>query len=154
MSEEVTIPEANTLVPMVSALIGKDIFVRGEDSGPEPASIAQFLTVFVGDEGEPLILAGGDASFAYYAGAALALIPKGRAEDAIGGAEPDPDLVENYREIMNVLTRVVNDQGGPHVRLVPGSTADLAELPEPKSGRAYSLEVDGYGTGNLCFWKF
>ncbi len=153
MAEEVEIPEPNQLMPLVSALIGKDLSLEGESTPPEPTALGELLTVFVGDEGEPLMLAGGDPSFAYLSGAALALIPKGRAEDAINGRDADPDLLDNYREIMNVITRVINDAGDAHVRLVPGSSADLDALPEPRSGRGYGIAIDGYGSGTLCFWK-
>jgi len=153
MSDEIKIPEANEIVPLLSALIGKDMRVGAESSPVEPSTIVEHLTVFVADDGTPVMLAGGDAPFAYFSGAALALIPKGRAEDAISGGEPDPDLTDNYREVMNVLTRVINDAGDIHVRLVPGSKPDLEALPEPRSGRAYEFDIDGYGTGALNFWK-
>ena len=79
-------------------------------------------------------------------------MPKGRAEDAISSGSVDQDLYENYFEIMNVLTRVVNDAGGDHVRLVPGSSVDPEAIPAASSGRSCTIGVDGYGEGKLSFW--
>lgn len=149
---EVTIPDTADFVPLLSALIGKDLVVGGGDNAGDPAAISEFLMAFVDDEERPVMLAGGDAALAYFAGAALALLPKGRAEDAIASNERDDDLYENYFEIMNVLTRAVNDAGGPHVRLVPGSSVDPGAIPAATSGRTFDVTVDGYGAGALSFW--
>ncbi len=149
----ISYPETGRLKPLLSDLIGKDISFVTDAALPEPSDIVRQLTVYVGDDDTPLMLAGGDMSFAYFAGAALALVPKARAEDAIALNEVDEDLLENYREIMNVVTRAVNDQGGPHVRLVPGSTVDLDALPTPSDGRALGVDIAGYGAGSLAFWR-
>ena len=150
----VTIPEAADLKPLLADLIGKDVsFGQGGDPA-EPATIEGQLTLYVGDGGQPFMLAGGDAAFAHLAGAALALVPKARAEDAVASGQPDDDLLENYREIMNVVTRVVNDQGGPHVRLVPGSSVSLSELPTPSAGRCSPTSIENYGDGTLSVWVF
>ncbi len=150
----VRIPETSDLIPLLTALIGKDLSF---DSGVDPltpAEVEQHLTLFVGDDDAPLMLAGGDKAFAYFSGAALAMVPKGRAEDAITAREPDEDLLENYFEVMNVVTRVINDQGGDHVRLIPQSSVVLADLPEPAKGSGLDVNMDGYGTGKLSFWLF
>ncbi len=140
----------------MSDLIGKEIFFQDVvRDAPAPADIGEYVTLYVGDDDEPLMLAGGDIAFCSFSGAALALVPKGRAEDAIASGEKDEDLFENYLEIMNVVTRAVNDMGGPHIRLIPGSgAAALADLPEPTDGRTLVAKIDNYGEGNLSFWKF
>ena len=149
----VRIPETSDLIPLLTALIGKDLnFEAGVDPST-PAEIEEHLTLFVSDDNAPLMLAGGDKAFAYLAGAALAMVPKGRAEEAITGAA-DEDLLENYFEVMNVVTRAVNDQGGDHVRLIPQSSVVLADLPEPVKGAGLDIDIDKYGTGRLSFWLF
>lgn len=151
----VNFPEAAQLKPLLSDLIGKDVTFGGGDAAvPDPSSVNDLLAVYVGKDDAPVMLAGGNKAFAYFSGAALALIPKGRAEDAIADSEADEDLLENYREILNVVTRAVNDQGRAHVRLVPGSTADLSQLPPAEDAKGYEVGVDGYGDGNLYFWRF
>lgn len=150
----VRIPESGELVPLLSALIGRDITFESGTDPLTPAEVEQHLTLFVSDDDEPLMLAGGDKPFAYLSGAALAMLPKGRAEDAIKDREPDEDLLENYFEVMNVLTRVINDQGGTHCRLIPQSSVVLSDLPEPAKGVGIDLDISNYGTGKLSFWLF
>lgn len=149
---DISIPETSEYVPLLSALIGKDLSVGPNEPASDPSSMAGFLHVFVDDDDKPVMLAGAEAPLAYNMGAALALIPKARAEDAAKSAEIDEDLYENYFEIMNVLTRVVNEAGGDHVRLVPGSTVDPDAIPAAASGRSCTIGVDGYGEGKLSFW--
>lgn len=150
----VRVPDTADLIPLLTGLIGKDLtFQAGVDPLP-PAEVEEHLTLFVSDDDAPLMLAGGDKAFAYFAGAALAMVPKGRAADAITARQPDEDLLENYFEVMNVITRAVNDQGGDHVRLIPQSSVVLADLPEPAKGAGLDVTIDGYGTGKLSFWLF
>ncbi len=150
----VRIPETAELIPLLTALVGKDLtFEIGVDP-LTPDEVEQYLTLFVSDDDSPLMLAGGDKSFAYLSGAALAMVPKGRAEDAITGNEPDEDLLENYFEVMNVVTRAINDQGGDHVRLIPQSSVVLTDLPDPVKGSGIDINLDGYGTGKMSFWLF
>lgn len=150
----VRIPETSGLIPLLSTLLGRDLtFESGIDPLPL-ADVEDHLTLFVGDDDAPLMLAGGDRAFAYLAGAALAMVPKGRAEDAIRSPQPDEDLLENYFEVMNIVTRVVNDQGGDHVRLIPRSSVILEDLPEPVKGAGLAIEISGYGVGKLSFWLF
>lgn len=150
----VNFPEAAPLKSLLADLLGKDLVFAGDATPPDPQSIGNLLAVYVGKDDAPLMLAGGDKAFAYLSGAALALVPKGRAEDAINGSEVDEDLLENYREILNVVTRAVNDQGRAHVRLVPGSVVDLSALPATVDTKGYTVQIDGYGNGDLFFWRF
>ncbi len=149
----VRIPETAALIPLLSALIGKDLSFEANVEPPTPAEIEENLTLFVSDDDSPMMLAGGDRAFAYLSGAALAMVPKARAEDAISG-DSDEDLMENYFEVMNVITRAVNDQGGDHVRLIPQASVVLADLPEPAKGAGLNIDIDKYGTGRLSFWLF
>jgi hypothetical protein len=150
---QVRFPEQLHLKNLLTDLIGKDVSFAVDVVAPSPTDVAGYLTMFVGDDDAPLMLAAGDIRFAHLAGAALALIPKGRAEDAIAAGDADPDLIENYREVMNVITRAVNDTGGAHVRLIPGSSVDVASLGEPVDASGLEADVDGYGRGHLYFWR-
>ena len=54
---------------------------------------------------------------AAYAGAALGLMPAGGAQDCVEDGVLSPTLAENVTELCNVLTSLLNREGGPHVKL-------------------------------------
>lgn len=150
----VRMPETAGLIPLLTSLLGKSItFVSGVEP-LVPSDVEDHLMLFVSDDDAPLMLAGADKAFAYYSGAALGMVPPGPAKEAINSSEKDEDLLENYFEVMNIVTRVVNDQGGDHVRLIPQSSVVLGELPEIVKGAGLDITVEGYGTGKLTFWLF
>jgi len=103
---------------------------------PDPTEIRPLLT----------------AAFAHLSGAALALVPLETAQSAIDTETDDEDLLENYREILNVVTRAINDQGGAHVRLIPGDSPLPDPLPATSGGHEYSITIEGYGEGKMFFW--
>lgn len=150
----VRIPATNELIPLLTALVGRDLTFSANSEPLPPMEFIDHLTLFVDDDDLPVMLAGGDAAFAYRSGAALAMVPGGRADEAIETGVADEDLLENYFEVMNVLTRVINDQGSDHVRLIPESSVDLDEMPDPEKGAAMDIEIEGYGIGKLNFWLF
>lgn len=98
------------------------------------------------------MLAGGDSAFAHLSGAALAMVPAGQAREAVDSETNNDDLLENYREILNVITRAINDQGGAHVRLIPGDVPLPDPLPATSGGHEYNITIDGYGEGKMFFW--
>lgn len=150
----VRIPAPADLLPLLSALIGRDLKHTINSEPLEPSAVENKLTLFVDDVDDPLMLAGGDDAFAFLSGAALAMLPKVRAEEAIASGVDSDDLMDCYFEVMNVLTRVINDQGGDHVRLIPQSSVVLSDLPDPVKGTGLDIEIDGYGTGRISFWLF
>lgn len=149
----VRIPNGASLLPLLGALIGRDLTHEAGLDALDLSAVENNLTLFVDDDDLPLMLAGGDTAFVYYSGAALGMLPKGRADEAVASGGDD-DLLENYFEVMNVLTRVINDQGGEHVRLIPGSSVALDELPDPEKGSSMAITIEGYGVGRLSFWLF
>ena len=96
------------------------------------------------------------AALAANAGAALGLLPAGAAEDSIDEKKLFPNLAENVGELCNVLTSLLNREGGPHVKLhqvvYPGD-------PLPNDARAHLMalgrrvdlmvEVNRYGKGKF-----
>ena len=81
------LPESKDLAPLLSGLLGRDAAVVESDL-VDPGLHVAWVRAFVDNDGEALVLAGGDLAFAMYAGAALAMIPPGRAEDAIAKGCP------------------------------------------------------------------
>jgi len=98
-------------------------------------------------------LIGCDLDFAHKAGAALAMVPVSQVEAA--GSEPDEELMEFYIEVANVMSRLVNEAGSIHIRIDPGLgiTDELFDGAIERSTLfANTVDIDGYGPGNLGFW--
>ena len=145
-------PDPAEIRPLLTGLIGRRCSPVRKMTFAKAESIADYLAVFVGDDGAPLMLAGGDIAFAHLSGAALALVPLEQAQFAIDSKTNNDDLLENYREILNVVTRAINDQGGDHVRMIPGDAPLPDPLPATSGGHEYTVTIDGYGDGKLFFW--
>jgi len=75
------------------------------------------------------------------------MMPAGRAESD----SPDEELLEFYREIVNVLSGRVNVKNPVHIRLVPGSTGEGSWPGGAGSGTCYQVTVGDYGSGNIAF---
>jgi hypothetical protein len=97
-----------------------------------------------------------DLPLAAYAGAALALIPRGGAEAAVEDQMLPDNLFENVSEILNVLAAPIGDCAGVHQRLettfaphdpLPGQIASYAATLGARED--LTLEVSGYGSGTL-----
>lgn len=97
-----------------------------------------------------------DNEFAVRAVAAIVMVPPGVAEEDLkGGGMPDHH-VECAHEVVNVLSRFLNSESTPHLRL--GKTYQLpCELPEvveqilagPQFRRDFVVYIDGYGEGRF-----
>jgi hypothetical protein len=151
--EKVDFPPSAALTPFLRDLLGTDIaLTQVEAPAPDDPAVLSHMTFFLDDENYIVMKAAGDLPFVAYAGCALAMIPAGRAEETVTSGNLEEDIDECYREVMNVLTRTVNENSGKHVRLVPGMRPTPDQLVAVSSSIAYDVNVDRYGTGRLCFW--
>ncbi|MFQ5556489.1 MAG: hypothetical protein ACE5GB_03130 [Acidimicrobiales bacterium] len=150
-ADTVTMPDTRELVPMLGGLIGRDLEITATALA-DPTEHVDRTAPYVDDDDRPVVHAGADLAFAMYAGAALAMIPKARAEDAIRSGTADEDLMEIYWEVLNVLTRIINSANEVHVRLVPGGHSTAEDLSSDRGGISFTVDIDGYGSGTLSFW--
>ena len=88
-------------------------------------------------------------------GAALTVVPAGRAEDAVGDGQLDEGLEENFQEVCNIsvalLARASDCALSLRELLPPGSGSldpVLAEL-EDSTRADVAIEVDGYGASHI-----
>jgi hypothetical protein len=97
-----------------------------------------------------------DVPLAAFAGAALALVPPGGAEDAAQAKALTPALAENVSEILNIATAMLAAKTAHHLRLhcvyqadepVPADVAALASLFGSRVD--LTLAVAGYGSGQI-----
>src|SRR3546814_15309169 len=97
-----------------------------------------------------------DAPFTLRCGAALAMVPLPVVEEALRRDELPESLVENVREVANILARLLNSPRTPHLRLhalhpLPTELTPAVEalLGSPNFRRHFPLPPQGYGTGLL-----
>jgi hypothetical protein len=141
-------PEAREVRDLLEGLLGRDCKVTTTDAASATPHEAT-LCGLVDDENTLRFVLGTDLLLAHLLGASVALIPAGRAKDATG---PDDDLLANYHEVANVLSRTVNERAGARVRIDPGMQHEPGALAAVVAGGPvgrYAVEVAGYGAGVL-----
>ena len=138
-------PEPADFRSLLQDLIGKDVSVSAA-SGVDPSAMCHSTFVFVDDDDVPRCYAGSDLALAHSMGAALAMMPAGRANETA----PDADLLEFNLEVVNVISGQINNLNKVHIRLIPGSDGKM-EWPHGKATTAYTVEVEGYRPGIFAF---
>lgn len=136
---------------LVEGLLGRDVTIDvSTEVVPHPATYRGLVT----DQDELVAVLGSDISFAHRSAAALAMIPIGRVEDV--GDNPEPDFLEIYSEIANVLSRVVNEAMPSRVRLDPGIDHPTDDVEHVISNGQLifgaTVSIAGYGSGSLGIW--
>ncbi len=145
------LPTEHSTKKFLSALFGDALKV----SLSESAGNNSYAAVYVDADDIPGAVALCDPAFAAFSSAALSMIPKGAAEDAVKSGDLPKNLLDNLYEVMNICTRLVIDESTPHLRLVklcPVNETDTTEIIKDAATEAgFNVEIPGYGTGSLTF---
>ena len=156
MSDTWVLPASLAVRSLFEDLLGRDCSV-----GPgEPLTANDLATATVAiytDNAQQIYgVLGMDLSLAANVGAALGLLPAGAAEDSVEEKTLFPNLAENVFELCNVLTSLLNREGGPHIKLHQVVYPGMAL---PADARAHllalgrrldlAIEVNRYGKGRL-----
>jgi hypothetical protein len=92
-----------------------------------------------------------DLKLAANAGAALAMIPKVVAQEQIAKGELEEGLRENFYEVVNIVSAMLNSPSVPHLRLtemVDGIPDEVIELSKKASGnKRYDITIVDYDGG-------
>ena len=113
----IALPASLAVRNLLEDLLGRDVTVNPADP-PVVADLKRTVTALYVDGSTRMVAAIGlDLPLAAYAGAALGLMPVGGAEDCLEDGVLSPMLAENVGELFNVLTSLLNREGGPHVKL-------------------------------------
>ncbi len=136
---------------LLSSLIGREITATVVDSvEAHPATMRGMVT----NDNRLVAVIGSDLDFAHRTSAALAMIPVGRCEDA--GDQPDDDLLEVYREVSNVISRLVDEATAERIRLDPGMDHDHDAMAAIVAAGVPMVicetAVEGYGSGRFAVW--
>lgn len=150
-----SLPHRKQIKDLFEGLLGRDVAI--DDSAPVVFETPRpVVGTYVDPSHRLATVVVMDQALAAYAGAALALVPKGAAEDAIENKVLPPNLFENSAEILNVLAAPIGDASGVHQRLdatfAPGDTVPPQVLAHGATlGAREDVEIDitGYGRGSL-----
>jgi hypothetical protein len=151
-----SLPARKAVKDLFEGLLGRDVALS--DAKPivyeHPRPV---VATYVNESSKLTAVAIMDLALAAYAGAAIALVPKGGAEAAIEDSLLPPNLFDNASEILNVLAAPIGDSCGIHVRLANTFAPGEAIPPEVQIFGApvgprddVTLEIAGYGAGRLA----
>jgi hypothetical protein len=141
---------------LLSDLLGREVAVTLAQPVVTADLATTVLAVYVDESLHMTGVIGLDLSLAAFAGAALGLLPAGGAEDCIKEKSLSPMLVENVKELCNVLTGLLSRGGHTRHKLhhvyIPGE-----ELPADAAaqllaiGHRIDLTIDiaRYGDGKF-----
>ena len=152
-----TLPGLMPVRSMLEDLLGREVTVTPADPATAGNLPKMAVALYVDGAGRLNAVLGMDLPLAAYAGAALGLLPPGAAEDSIEEKQLSPMLRENVQELYNILTGLLNKEGGPHLTLyrvvAPGES-----LPSDAAAHLLALgnrldvkvEISRYGAGVLA----
>lgn len=151
----VPVPRGPEVGELLQTLTGQPVEV-GTAAPVLPGRDPALVAVYVTDDLVVGAVLACDLSLAAAAGAALATLPPGVAEQAVASGALAGDLSDNAHEVLNVLVSIFNVSGAPALRLrrVHAVGEQLPDDVRPVLGyvlRRVDLQVDldGYGGGRL-----
>jgi hypothetical protein len=150
-------PTGSQLGDFLTDLLGKQVTATLETTElgtDDPAGL--LCGLLVDEEGHVGGACIADTAAAAYAGAALAIIAKPVADEAVAAGALTTTLTDNFSEVVNILTGIVNTPIHTHLRMsgveagIPDSVRDLLIK---AAGRAtFAIEVADYGAGRIALF--
>ena len=154
METKYNIPGDRETLGVLSMLYGDGLVVK--KTGEEPKIEDETLVgLFADPDGNTVAACSCDIPFAAYGGAALSMMPKGGAEDAVEEGEISKIMQENIYEVMNICSRLLMSDSTPHLRLtdmyegLEKVPAESSEVLKACPGVKFEVEIPNYGKGHL-----
>jgi hypothetical protein len=158
-TEEIPLPMLEAIRDLVGDLLSKGCAVDKSadrlELGPDTALV---LAEYVDEDGDVAAAAVADLPFACRAGSALVMMPPAVAEEAVAAGRLDGDMLDCFREVANVLSRLMNSADTPHVKLrglyqtgqlLPGELRTLLRGDGARR-RDFVVAIEEYGDGHLA----
>ena len=159
MSDEVApgdLPTAGDVRTLLNGLFDRAVTVDAHDRPVLKGRDVHVVGSYVDDQGALRAVAFCDLTLGTVLGAALALVPPPRVEEALATQAVPADLADNTREVLNVGASMFN-HGATHLKLrdtfvVPEPVSEdvVAFLRQPCGRRDLKVDVPGYGEGTLA----
>ena len=152
---EAALPTGADVRGLLNGLFDRSVTVHEERRPVLPGRGVHVVGSYVEDGGRVRALVLCDLTLGCVLGAALALVPMPRVQEALDSGAVPPDLADNTQEVLNVAASLFNGADA-HLKLRATQVA-----PEPVSddvvgflrGAPYrvdlTVEVPGYGSGVL-----
>ncbi|TMM37075.1 MAG: hypothetical protein E6F99_13780 [Actinobacteria bacterium] len=152
----IALPASLAIRNLLEDLLGREVTVGPADPPVVADTKRTVAAIYVDNSTTMVAVLGLDLELAAYAAAALGLMPAGGVQDCIQDGVLSPTLAENVGELFNVLTSLLNREGGPHIKLYK-----MYQPPDPLPNDAQALllaignrtdltvEVARYGKGRL-----
>lgn len=136
-------------------LLGKPVAASKRAPAPFDVTERAYVTgLYVNDDDELIGACVTELALAASTAAALALIPVVVAREAVKAGRLGGGLYENYHEVVNIVSAMLNGPELPHLRLselVNGIPDEVVALAEEASGhRHYDVTIVGYDGGVLA----
>jgi hypothetical protein len=152
----VLLPEPEALGDLLTGLVGEEVGVAAKSEPVRPQELV-LVGAWRDDAGLDRLLCGFDVKLANFLGAALAMIPSAAALDEIKAKRVSDDVFENVKEICNIASGAINQEGSVHLKLGEMFRAG-ADLPSeltntfksPQNRLDLEVDVPGYGSGKLA----
>jgi hypothetical protein len=150
-------PALDHLRDLLKDLMGRDVDVERTATvdlgGDRPGALADYAA----DVGGVGVICVADLALTNALGCALTMVAPAAVEDAVARNVIDEPTIENFREVVNVMTGLFNTEHTAHVKFrgvhtlpssdLPGDTARL--LASHRGRRDFDVHVHDYGTGTL-----
>lgn len=156
-SELTFIPSPSSIAELLESLIGSKPSLSEAEEMDISRDMLSALCSFVLDDGTVKILWVCDYRSVIYIGSALAAIPSETAESNVNSQEIPDNVMENFREVLNIGASLFNNPDMPHISLgdvvftkedIPENIAILVSNP---AGRVdYAVDFPEYGVGNIA----
>lgn len=136
-------------------LLGKSVSVSKRSVAPFDLEDKVYVTgLYVNDKDKLIGACVSDIKLAANAGAALALIPDVVAKEAIAAGKLEDGLRENFYEVANIVSALLNGPSVPHLRLtelVDGVPDEVIELAATAAGhKHYDITIMDYDGGMMA----
>ena len=149
----IKVPTRAELREVLAGLLG-DVSVS--DAKPPADAANDCVSVYVDDQKKLAAVCVVGFDLAVAAGAAIALVPAGVAEEARDAGKLSSSLRDNLREVMNVLATLLCSEETPHVKFTTlhlaraeaGAEA-LALAAKPAGRLDVGVDLGDYGSGSL-----
>lgn len=151
------VPIQEAVAEFVGALVGRGSAASKVTPTEIQPNGAHVIAAYNDANGSLAALALADLHFAAGTGAALGMIPANAAQEAAEAGELPETLLENYQEVANIMTSMLNSPNSPHLKLDKVWTSTDASIPptvweaieNPSKRREFAVTIEGYGSGRI-----
>lgn len=154
MSEH--LPTNKEVRDLLEGLLGRDVSLNNSSSPCDPGADSVAVATFTCSQSDVHALCAMDIQLSASVSAALGLIPPAAASEMAKEGELNSTMIENLHEVMNIVSVLMNKDGGAHYKLadlyapsvaLPDSVR--AEIPAQRHKLDLDIAVTGYGSGSF-----